>query len=148
MSGERPSWMAPGRSRVSAFVTVADAMRVVQFAEEVFGATHVRPPLRRADGSLWNAEIAIGDCTILLGDATGEMVRPAFLYVHVPDVDATYARALECGATSVMAPEDRFYGDRDGGVADAAGNLWWIASHVEDLSDSEIERRAREEEAA
>ncbi len=148
MSGERPHWMAPGRSRVSAFVTVPDAMRVVRFAEEVFGATPVRPPLYRADGRLWNAEIAIGDCTVLLGDAEGELVRPAFLYVHVPDVDATYARALESGASAVMPPKDRFYGDRDGGVADVAGNLWWMATHLEDLSDAEIESRAAMQEAA
>jgi uncharacterized glyoxalase superfamily protein PhnB len=139
--------MAPGRSRVSAFITVPDATAVIRFAEAVFGAELVRPPLHRADGRLWNAELAIGDCTILLGDADGEMARPGFLYVHVPDARATYDRALEAGASSVMPPEKRFYGDIDGGVADAQGNLWWIASHVEDVAPEEMQRRARELEA-
>jgi PhnB protein len=143
MTGHRPGWMAPGRSRVSAFVTVPDAIRVVRFAEHVFEAVHVRPPLHHADGRLWNAEIAIGDCTILLGDAEGGMVRPAFLYVHVPDALATFAKAVEAGATPVSEPENRFYGDLDGGVTDPAGNIWWIASHVEDVDPDEIERRAR-----
>lgn len=138
----RPDWMAPRRSRVSAFVTVPDAMRVVRFAEEVFDAELVRPPLHRADGRLWNAEIAIGDCTVLLGDAEGEMARPAFLYVHVPDARATFERAVAAGATPVAEPEARFYGDIDGGVADAAGNLWWIATHVEDVDADEMQRRA------
>lgn len=145
MSDGRPTWMAPGRSRVSAFVTVPEAMRVVRFAEDVFDAKLLRPPLFDEDGSLWNAEIAIGDCTILLGDASGDMVRPAFLYVHVPDVDATFARAVEVGATPFQEPELRFYGDRDGGVTDMAGNIWWIATHVEDLTHDEIAHRARQE---
>jgi uncharacterized glyoxalase superfamily protein PhnB len=139
--------MAPGRSRVSAFITVPDAMRVVRFAEEVFDATPVRPPLLYADGTLWNAELAIGDCTILLGSATGEMVRTAFLYVHVPDADATFVRALAAGATAMHEPDLRFYGDRDGGVTDMDGNIWWIATHVEDVDDEEMARRAAAEEA-
>ena len=49
---DRPDWMAPGRSQVSTFITVPDAMRVVRFAEEVFDATLLRPPLHHADGSL------------------------------------------------------------------------------------------------
>ena len=75
------------------------------------------------------------------------MARPAFLYVHVPDADATFARAVAAGATPLQEPDLRFYGDRDGGVMDAAGNIWWIATHVEDRSDEDIARRAAEEEA-
>jgi PhnB protein len=139
--------MAPGRSRVSAFITVPDAMAVVRFAAAVFDAELVRPPLYRADGRLWNAELAIGDCTVLLGDADADMARPGFLYVHVPDAQATYDRAVAAGATPVMPPEKRFYGDLDGGVADAQGNLWWIATHAEDVAPDDVERRAREMEA-
>ena len=69
-------------------------------------AALLRAPLLRADGTLWNAELAIGDCTILVGDAGGEgMTRTAFLYVHVPDVDATFTRAVEAGATAGRAAE-------------------------------------------
>ncbi len=139
--------MAPGRSRVSAFVVVPDAMRVVRFAEAVFDAEAVSPPLWRRDGRLWNHEIRIGDCTIMVGDGEGEMVRPAFLYVHVPDARATFDRAIAAGARAVMMPEPRFYGALDGGVEDDAGNLWWIATQVEDLPPEEIARRAAAEEA-
>lgn len=143
-----PPWMAPGRSRVSAFITVPNAQRVIDFARAVFDdARLVRPALMRSDGRLWNAELAIGDCTILLGDAEGDMARPGFVYVHVPDVDATFARALEAGATEIMAPELRFYGDRDGGVADMAGNLWWLATHDHDVDPETLAARARAAEA-
>ena len=70
----------------------------------------------------------------MLGDAHGEH-KPlqTMLYVYVDDADAVYQRALAAGATSVQAPVDQFYGDRSGGVKDAFGNLWWIATHIEDV---------------
>jgi PhnB protein len=64
------------------------------------------------------------------------------LYVYVDDVDATYARALKAGATSVRAPENAFYGDRNAGIQDPFGNSWGIATHVEDVSPDELKKRA------
>ncbi|MGH7180110.1 MAG: VOC family protein, partial [Tepidisphaeraceae bacterium] len=55
-----------------------------------------------------------------------------------------YASAIRAGATSIREPSNQFYGDRSGGVKDFAGNQWWLATHVEDLSGEEIERRAAE----
>ena len=78
-----------------------------------------------------------------MGEASGEWKpMPSTLYLYVPDADATYQRALEAGATSVQEPEDQFYGDRHGGVKDPSGNLWWVATHIEDVSSEEIARRA------
>ncbi|MEL7488447.1 MAG: VOC family protein, partial [Pseudomonadota bacterium] len=112
-------------------------------------ATLVRKPLLRADGSLWNAEIDIGGSTIMLAapDPAAPMTQTAFVYVQVEDADATFQRAIEAGATAMMAPQDQFYGDRDGGVQDLSGNIWWISTHKDDLSDDEIERGARALEA-
>lgn len=139
---------ARGRSTVSSFIVVPDAMNVVAFAKTVFGAVELRAPLFREDGSLWNVELDIGGSTVMIGKATDEsFARTAFLYVHVEDCDAVFQRALDAGASAIMAPEDQFYGDRDGGVQDPAGNWWWISTHKEDLSDDEIERRARALEA-
>lgn len=142
------TWKAEKRSIVSSFIIVPDALRVVDFAKTVFGAVPLRQPLFREDGSLWNVELDIGGSTVMIGEATDESFeRPAFLYVQVEDCDAVFERALAAGAETIMTPEDRFYGDRDGGVQDPAGNWWWIATHKEDLSADEIERRARAEEA-
>ena len=71
---------------------------------------------------------------VMLGDAHGEH-KPlqTMLYVYVDDADAAYQRALAAGAASVQAPADQFYGDRSGGVRDPFGNLWWIATHIEDV---------------
>ncbi|HEY5867304.1 MAG TPA: VOC family protein, partial [Candidatus Tectomicrobia bacterium] len=56
--------------------------------------------------------------------------------------DAVYQRALQAGATSTMEPTDQFWGDRNAGVEDPAGNRWWIATHQEDVSPEEIRQRA------
>lgn len=137
------NWRASGRSVVSAYLVVPDAMRVVDFAKAVFDARALREPLFRTDGSLWNIELDVGGSTIMVGEARDGMHRPGFLYVHVEDCDATFEKALAAGAKAIMPPQDQFYGDRDGGVEDMAGNWWWIATHKEDLSTAEIERRAR-----
>jgi uncharacterized glyoxalase superfamily protein PhnB len=59
----------------------------------------------------------------------------------VPDTDAVYKRALAAGGKSTMEPADQFYGDRNAGVTDPSGNQWWIATHIEDVSPEEIEKR-------
>lgn len=69
------------------------------------------------------------------------------LHVYVPDSDATYARAMAAGATSLREPQNEFYGDRMSGVQDALGNQWYFATHVEDVSEAEMARRAAEEVA-
>jgi PhnB protein len=139
---------APPRSTVATFVSVPGAIRVVEFAEAVFEATRRRPALFHADGRLWNVELDIGGSTVMVGDGGAAFNRPAFLYVGVRDVDATFALALEAGATAIMPPGERFYGARDGGVEDMAGNWWWIATWGEEPDDGELLRRARAEEAA
>jgi PhnB protein len=62
----------------------------------------------------------------------------------VEDVDATMARAAELGATVKRAPENQFYGDRDGFLIDPFGHGWTVASHVEDVSGEEMGRRMAE----
>jgi uncharacterized glyoxalase superfamily protein PhnB len=85
------------------------------------------------DGSIMHAEVQIDDTVVMLADAGGEFPAfPAWLHVYVPDVDATYQRALEAGGISVQEPVQK-EGDTDrrGGVKDPAGNTWWIATQVE-----------------
>lgn len=143
---ERAPWMAEGRSRVATFVTGPEAPAIVAFLKDVFGAEERTAPLYRSNGSLWNAELNIGDSTIMIGEAPADMARPCFAYIQVPDAQAVFDRALAAGAEVVMPPERRFYGAVDGGVKDKAGNLWWISTHVEDLTDDEVEAAARKEE--
>jgi PhnB protein len=67
---------------------------------------------------------------------------PGMIYLYVNDADATYQRALRAGATSMREPENQFYGNREAGVKDELGNVWWIATHIEDVSPEELKRRA------
>ena len=69
---------------------------------------------------------------LALGDeeVPADVVTRASIYVYVPDVDATYARALQAGAEPLAAPEDKPYQERLGGVRDAFGNVWYISTYV------------------
>jgi uncharacterized glyoxalase superfamily protein PhnB len=140
-------WKNAGRSTVSTFIIVDRAQDVIDFAQKVFGAKLLRPALCYSDGSVWNAELDIGGSTLMLADLPDGMPKQAaILYVYVEDADATYKRALAAGAEEFMPVEDQFFGDRAGGVKDAQGNTWWIATHRRDMTDAEIEAAARIEE--
>ncbi len=98
-------------------------MRQAFGAEEVFRAN-------LPDGSIMHAEVRIGDSLVELADGGGRwQPRPAAIHLYVGDADATYARALRAGATSLIAPTDMPYGDREGDVKDPLGNHWYIGTH-------------------
>jgi hypothetical protein len=70
------------------------------------------------------------------------------LYVYVDNVDDAYRRAMRAGGTSEQEPTTQFYGDRTAAVKDPTGNVWWIATHVEDLSPQEMEKRMEDKRFA
>ena len=112
------------------YLVVPDADTEMSFLRTAFGATEVSCQ-RNTDGTVMHAELKIGDSLVMLGQARGEWkALPAALYLWVPDVDAVYARALEAGAASQSAPEDKPYGHRNAGVVDRNGVTWWIGSPV------------------
>jgi PhnB protein len=98
------------------------------------------------DGAIGHAEVRLGDSVIMLSEAQGgeHKPMPTGIYLYVENCDATYKRALEAGATSVMQPTDQFYGDRSAGIKDQFGNHWYIATHIEDLSKEELTKRMDE----
>ncbi|MEO1310440.1 MAG: VOC family protein [Pseudomonadota bacterium] len=141
------NWKAPDHTTVTAFVVCRGAEKSLEFAKTVFGAKVLGEPLRRSSGEIWNAVAKIDDTTLMFAEAESEMMhRPAFLYVFVEDADATFEKAIAAGGSPMMQPADQFYGNRDGGVEDPAGNWWWIATYKEDVPHEELERRAREVE--
>ena len=66
---------------------------------------------------------------------------PCMLYVYTEDIDTAYSRALKAGGESIAQPENQFYGDRSAGVKDSQGNIWYIATRVENLSEDELRER-------
>jgi uncharacterized glyoxalase superfamily protein PhnB len=128
---------------VTPYLAIEGADKLLDFLNQAFDAVEVHECMRRPDGTIQHAEVRIGDSVVMLAEATGQWKpRPSTLYLYVNDTDATYRRALEAGATSLMEPANQFYGDRNAGVQDPSGNFWWIATHVEDVSPEEMKRRA------
>jgi uncharacterized glyoxalase superfamily protein PhnB len=115
---------------VTPYLIVPDADAELQFLKGAFGATELSCQ-RHADQTVMHAELMIGNSLIMLGQASDDY-KPvsAALYLWVPDVDATYARALDAGARSESAPEDKPYGHRNAGVVDRGGITWWIGSPI------------------
>jgi uncharacterized glyoxalase superfamily protein PhnB len=125
-----PAYKPKGHSSVSIYMMAEEAHRVVKFAKAVFHAEILRK-IDRADGRIMHAELRIEDSVMMLSDSTDEYPAfPVWLHVYVPDVDTTYARALEAGGVSVQAPERKGDEDRRSGVRDPAGNVWWISTRV------------------
>jgi PhnB protein len=115
---------------VTPYLVVPDADAEMHFLTTAFGATEASCQ-RNDDGAVMHAELKIGDSLVMLGQASDEWkALSAALYLWVPDVDAAYARALNAGATSQSAPEDKPYGHRNAGVVDKNGITWWIGSPV------------------
>jgi uncharacterized glyoxalase superfamily protein PhnB len=112
------------------YLVVLDADGEIQFLKSAFGASEISVN-RDAKNAVVHAEIQVGDSLLMLGQA-GENWKalPAALYLWIPDVDATYARALAAGATSQSAPEDKPYGHRNAGVVDRNSITWWIGAPV------------------
>ena len=132
-----------GYHTVTPYLTVTDARGLLDFIKKAFGAkeNHV---MRGPDGAIGHADLTIGDSHVMLGQARGEWTPlPAQLYLYVADCDGAYRQALAAGGTSVQEPQTMFYGDRHAAVKDCCGNLWWVATHVEDVSNEELERRAK-----
>ena len=118
-------------SSVSPYLIVDGADNTIGFLVKVFGAVELRR-FPGPDGKLIHAEVRIDDTVVMLADAVPQWPAvPSHVHVYVPDVDATYRRALEVGATSVQEPVKKDDEDKRGGVRDAGGTTWWIATRIE-----------------
>jgi PhnB protein len=102
---------------------------LIEFLKNAFGAEVTHTPTPDGSGN-FHAEAKIGDAHLLLGSGYfSDPSMAAAIYLYVPDVDATYKRALSLGAKSVREPSDQTWGDRVAGVKDTSGNTWWIATN-------------------
>ncbi len=122
-----------GFHTVTPYLMVREAAKLIDFVKEAFAATE----LFRGTGSAGSihAELRIGDSMVMIGGAgtwNGEPM-PAAIYLYMDDVDAVYKRALRAGAASLSEPANQPYGDRIAGVKDPFGNVWYIATHIEDV---------------
>lgn len=101
----------------------------IEFLKNAFGAEVIHTPTPDAKGH-FHAEAVIGEAKLLFGNGFfSDPSMAAAIYLYVPDVDATYKRAVSLGASAVREPADMTWGDRVGGVKDTSGNTWWIATN-------------------
>lgn len=137
-----------GYHTATPYLIVHDAAAAIDFYKQAFGAVeHHRMEER---GHIGHAEIRIGDSPIMLADEHPEISAlgpaslggsPVGILLYVKDVDAVFKRAVAAGATVERPLADQFYGDRMGGVKDPFGHRWYIATHVENVSREEMQRR-------
>lgn len=131
-----------GYHTITPFLVVDGAKKVIEFLKKAFDAQQIT--LMPGDGpdKVGHAELKIGDSIVMMGDAMADQkATPSMLYLYVEDADAMFKRAKQAGGTIVKEMENQFYGDRTGCIKDPCGNIWWVATHVEDVSADELKRR-------
>jgi PhnB protein len=128
------SYRPKGLNDVNVYMHPLRAEPVINFLKRAFGARELGK-YASPDGVVHHAELRVGDSLVEMGEAHGKYPpMPTMFYLYVPDCDAVYERALKAGATSISEPVDHPYGDRSGGVKDAFGNQWYIATHIKDVA--------------
>jgi len=129
-----------GYSTVTATMNQADAAATIAFCKKAFGAK-VRSKMPAPGGKIMHAEVEIGGSVVMVSDAMMEPPRVSSLFLYVDNADKTFAKAVKAGATPKMPVMDMFWGDRFGSVTDPAGNIWAIATHVENVKPDELKKR-------
>jgi PhnB protein len=140
-----------GYHSVTPYLVVRGAARALDFYKQAFGAIELLR-MEAPDNRIGHAEIRIGDSHIMLADEHPEMGAkspetwggsPVSLMLYVEDVDRVFAQAVEAGAVVERPLANQFYGDRTGGLKDPFGHVWYVATHIEDVSPEEMDRRAK-----
>jgi PhnB protein len=138
-----------GYHTVTPYMIIKQAADAIEFYKKAFGAVEIFR-LPKADGKIGHAEIQIGNSRIMLADEQPEMQAlgpqslggtSVFICLYVEHVDAAFEQAVMAGAKVLRPVQDQFYGDRAGMLEDPFGYKWNIASHIEDLTAEEIQKR-------
>lgn len=137
-----------GYHSVTPYLIIKGAAKAIEYYKNAFGATELFR--MEHNGQIGHAEIKIGDSPIMLADEQPEMKylspqtlggTPVSIMIYVDDVDTIYKQAIAGGGVEVKAIQDQFYGDRSGTLTDPFGHVWTVATHTEDVSPEEIEKR-------
>jgi PhnB protein len=133
-------YQPPGYNTVNPTAVVKDPDSLLSFMTDVLGAEVLER--YEQDGFVSHAEAQIGDSRVMVGGASDEYpLFPMMAHVYVADVDETYHKALAAGALAKREPSDQFYGDRVATIVDPHGNVWSLATSIEQLSPEELHKR-------
>ena len=137
-----------GYHTVTPYLIIKGAADALEFYKKAFGATELFR--MEHDGKIGHAEMKTGDSPIMLADEHPEMGHrgpqslggsPVSILLYVEDVDALFNQAVTAGAKIDRPLEDKFYGDRGGSLTDPFGHIWHLATHKEDVTPEEMEKR-------
>ena len=140
-----------GFNSVSSYLVVKDPDKAIEFYGKAFGAEPGDVMRIPGSGAVMHAEVRIGNSTVMLTAENPQWDMksaetlggsPVSMHVYVQDVDKAFQRALDAGCEVVAPLMDAFWGDRFGKLKDPFGIQWGIATHKEDLSHEEIDKRA------
>ncbi|HEX6035447.1 MAG TPA: VOC family protein [Anaerolineales bacterium] len=139
------NWQPANYHTIDSYIPVKGAADFIEFLKKAFDAKEDIRVLN-PDGTIGHAEVRVGDSVLLMFDSNDNWPdTPAFLRIYVEDADASFKRVIGAGAESITEVMDSFLGERGGRVKDPFGNIWWIITRVEDLSDEEKGQRAGEQ---
>jgi PhnB protein len=142
-----------GYRTVTPHLYVKGGAEALDFYKKAFGAKELSR-FAMPDGRLGHAEIQIGDSRIMMADEFPEMNArgpqslggtSVSIALYVEDVDSFFQRAVAAGAKVTQPVKNQFYGDRTGGLEDPFGHVWHVATHIEDVSPEEMQRRASQQ---
>lgn len=137
-----------GYHSVTPYLIIQGAAAAIEFYKKAFGATELFR--MEHEGKIGHAEIKIGDSPIMLADEHPEMGHvgpktlggsPVGIMIYVDDVDTVFNQAIEAGGEQVKPLQDQFYGDRSGMLTDPFGHVWTVATHKEDVTPEEMDKR-------
>lgn len=139
-----------GHASATPYLTIRDAANAIELYKQAFGAVETLR-LDMPDGRVGHAEMMIGGALLMIADEFPEMEiwdpqtlggSPVAIHIYVEDVDALAARAIAAGMKVLRPVADQFYGDRGGKFEDPYGHIWWFATHKEDVTPEEMQKRA------
>jgi len=131
---------------ITPYLVVDHASDLIEFLKEAFDGKETFMH-KTEDGKVMHATVNIGNSPVMISDTMdGMKPQTGMFYLYLENVDEVFQKALKAKATTLRDIRDEFYGDRAGSVKDDWGNVWWIATHIEDVEPDELERRAKEKE--
>jgi PhnB protein len=123
-------YIPPGFNTVTPYYFVKNAESFVTFLIRGLGGEETCRTMR-ADGQIQNVQVKLGTSTVMVSEATESYpAMAAAFYLYVSDANAAMKQALNNGASLEMEVEDMPYGDRQGGIRDQHGNIWWISQRT------------------
>jgi PhnB protein len=138
-----------GYHSVTPYLIVKDAAGAIEFYKQAFDGTEIMR-LEGPGGTIAHAEIRIGDSPVMLAGEHPQMGAlspdsiggsPVSMCIYTEDVDTLFRQALDAGGEEIRPVQDQFYGDRSGTLKDPFGHQWTLATHIEDVSNEELQGR-------